>query len=82
MRKLALKLLASAALLTGGAGHAQTYDPNFPVCLHTYGPNGYIDCRFRSLEQCKFNAVGRPADCELNPYFTTTAPARRRHDRR
>ncbi|WP_315762943.1 MULTISPECIES: DUF3551 domain-containing protein [unclassified Bradyrhizobium] len=82
MRKFALTVLVSAALLASGAAHAQTYDPNFPVCLHTYGPNGYIDCRYQSIEACKFNAAGRSAGCEINPYFTATERAPRPGPRR
>ncbi len=35
---------------------AQTYDPDYPVCLHVYGPVTYYECRYTSLAQC--NAVG------------------------
>jgi hypothetical protein len=70
-------LTLSVVLLGGTAARAQTYDPHYPVCLHTYGPVGYIDCRYRSLEQCRFNAVGRSAACEVNPYFRPTGPAPR-----
>jgi len=82
MRHLALAVMVSGSLVAASAAHAQTYDPNFPVCLHTYGPNGYIDCRYTALEECKFEATGRAAECEINPYFTPVAPRPRRGARR
>lgn len=59
--------------------HAQTYDPDYPVCMQVYGPVGYLDCRYASIEQCKFLAVGMSASCVTNPYFARkkSAPPRR-----
>ena len=39
---------------------AQTYYPNYPVCLYVYdfGLN-YADCSFTSMPQCKATASGR-----------------------
>jgi hypothetical protein len=37
---------------------AQTYDPNYPVCLQ-YARDGYIDCSFTSMPQCNATASGR-----------------------
>lgn len=78
-----IRLLAISVfwLVEAGAARAQTYDPNYPVCLHTYGPNGYIDCRYHSLDQCRFNASGRSAECEVNPFFNRTGPMPRRSPR-
>ena len=43
---------------------AQTYDPNFPVCIQTYGITGnYIGCSFTSMDQCRLSASGRAAQC-------------------
>jgi hypothetical protein len=56
-------------LLASAPVHAQTYDPSYPVCMQIYGPVGYFDCRYTSLEQCRFLAVGRSATCVVNPYF-------------
>ena len=66
--------------LANAPAHAQTYDPNYPVCMQIYGPVGYLDCRYASLEQCKYLAVGRSATCGVNPYFARkpTAPRRAR----
>jgi Protein of unknown function (DUF3551) len=71
MRKLTWMMLAIAAnLIAAGPVRAQTYDPNFPVCLQTYGiDGGYIDCGFVSLAQCALSARGRAAQCLANPYF-------------
>lgn len=80
MRRLAGGLFAIASVLSAGPAAAQTYDPNYPVCLHTYGPVGFINCRYASLDQCRFNATGRSADCEINPYFKPAQrPVRRPH---
>ena len=69
MRKPALALLVTGVLLASAAAHAQTYDPSFPVCMQIYGPVGYADCRYATLEQCRYLAVGRSATCIANPYF-------------
>ncbi|MBR0693321.1 DUF3551 domain-containing protein [Bradyrhizobium lablabi] len=59
---------------------AQTYDPRYPVCMKVYdaafGGGERYDCSFTSLPQCRATASGRPAMCELNPYFAR-AQARR-----
>jgi len=56
---------------------AQTYDPNYPVCLQ-YARDGYIDCSFTSIPQCNATASGRGATCYANPYFAPRVrPARR-----
>ena len=57
---------------------AQTYDPNYPVCLQ-YARDGYIDCSFSSIPQCNATASGRGATCYANPYFTPTRAAARRY---
>jgi hypothetical protein len=79
MRSACLTLVAIGTLLASASVHAQTYDPNYPVCMQIYGPVGYLDCRYASLEQCKYLAVGRSATCIVNPYFVqkkSTAPRR------
>ena len=68
--KLTWMILASGAVLAVAPSHAQTYDPNYPVCLQVYVPRGgYIDCSFTSLPQCQATASGRAAQCYANPYF-------------
>ena len=70
MRVLACTIMTIGMMLAAASARAQTYDPNYPVCLQTYGiDGGYIDCSFTSLAQCTASASGRPAQCLNNPYF-------------
>jgi Protein of unknown function (DUF3551) len=70
MRVLAFKILAIGTMLVAAPARAQTYDPNYPVCLQTYAiGGGNIDCSFTSLAQCSASASGRAAQCLNNPYF-------------
>jgi Protein of unknown function (DUF3551) len=69
MRILVLAMLAIATVAASGSAQAQTYDPNYPVCLHVYGRVSYYDCRYTSLPQCAASASGRSAQCVVNPYF-------------
>ena len=82
MRRLLPLTLALAAMAVAAPAQAQTYDPSYPVCLHVYGSieGERIDCVYTSLAQCAASAAGRPAMCEINPYFVQR-PARtlRRH---
>ena len=80
--KLTWVVLVSATVLTVAPSHAQTYDPNFPVCLQVYAPRGgYIDCSFASLPQCQATASGRAAQCYANPYFAYANAPRRAANR-
>lgn len=81
MRSSCLALVAIGALLASGSARAQTYDPNYPVCMQIYGPVGYLDCRYGSLDQCKYLAVGRSASCVVNPYFVQKKPVAPRRSR-
>jgi hypothetical protein len=70
MRIPVLLILAVAAVPLASPAQAQTYDPNYPVCLQVYAPDGgYIDCSYTSLPQCNASASGRGAQCLVNPYF-------------
>ena len=69
MRGARLALVAIGVAVASVPARAQTYDPSYPVCMQIYGPVGYFDCRYTSLEQCRFLAVGRSASCAVNPYF-------------
>ena len=76
--ELTRMILVSAAVLATAPSHAQTYDPNFPVCLQVYVPRGgYIDCSFTSLPQCQATASGRAAQCYVNPYYAFAHKPRR-----
>ena len=84
MRIPALAILTTAAVLAAAPVRAQTYDPNYPVCLQIYAVHGgYIDCSYNSLPQCAQSASGRAAQCVINPYFASAqVQVPRRHDRR
>jgi hypothetical protein len=70
MRIPALAILTIATVSMAAPTRAQRYDPNYPVCLQTYGIGGdYIDCSFTTLTQCAPSASGRAAQCITNPYF-------------
>ena len=86
MRIAAFSILTIATVLTAAPAPAQTYDPNHPVCLQTYGIGGsFIDCGYASLAQCALSASGRAAQCYSNPYFAgaqaPAGPQGRRHRR-
>jgi hypothetical protein len=83
MRMVALAMLAIGTISATGPARAQTYDPNYPVCMRVYGPLNYNDCRFTSLAQCNGSASGRAAQCILNPYFANAyeEPLGRRYRR-
>jgi hypothetical protein len=70
MRALAGTILVIGTMLAASPPQAQTYDPNFPICLQTYGRDGnYIACGYTSMAQCRSSASGRAAQCVTNPYF-------------
>jgi hypothetical protein len=70
MRKLVWTILAIGTISAVKPAQAQMYDPNFPICLQTYGrTGGYISCSYTSMPQCQISASGRAAQCIINPYF-------------
>jgi hypothetical protein len=76
MQTPAWTILAIAVLSACSVARAQTYDPNYPICLQVYQRGGgYIACGFTSMAQCRASASGRAAQCLVNPYY---APARHR----
>ena len=81
MRPLVWTVLGIGLMLAAPA-QAQTYDPNYPICLQSYGREGnYISCRYSSMDQCKLSASGRAAQCIVNPYpagTTGSAPGKKR----
>jgi len=68
-----LVAIAIAISLVAAPGHAQTYDPRYPVCLQTYSiGGGNINCSFMSMAQCRDLVSGRGgAQCLTNPYFAS-----------
>jgi hypothetical protein len=83
MRK-AFWALTIATVLTAAPARAQTYSPDYPVCLQLFGDEeGFIECGYTSLAQCAQSASSRAAQCVINPYFASAqAQVPRRHDRR
>jgi hypothetical protein len=83
MRTLATAVLAVVTTLAATPAQAQTYDPNYPICLQTYGRNGStIACGYTSMQQCRASASGRAAQCIANPYFAGSNPGRTRRQSR
>lgn len=78
MRIATLATLIVAAAAATNPVRAQTYNPDFPVCMQVYAQFMYYDCRFFSIPQCKASASGRGAQCVVNPYFAGEPPVRRR----
>ncbi len=68
-------LLGATVALTSTTARAAV---DYPVCLHVYGPVTYDDCSYTTMEQCKPQASGRPAQCMVNPFYKTAAPTPRR----
>ena len=85
--KLAPALAAAVALAAtinpAAPVRAQTYDPNYPVCLHVCGRTSYYECAYYTLPQCNASASGRSAQCVINPYFAHASqdPSARRYKR-
>jgi Protein of unknown function (DUF3551) len=84
MRVPALMILTITTALTATSAWAQTYSPDYPVCLQTFGIFGdSIECDYTSLAQCAPSARGRAAQCVINPYFPSARqPANYRRHRR
>jgi hypothetical protein len=74
MRTFCVTMLAAGVLVASSSAQAQTYSPDYPVCLHVYGPATHIECAFTSLAQCDASASGRAAQCEVNPFLTSAEP--------
>ena len=67
---LTVSLCTIGMLSLSGLVQAQTYDPDYPVCMHVYGPvGGYYSCHYTSITQCAPLAQGRSAECVVNPYY-------------
>ena len=83
MRISALAILAIVTISAAAPARAQTYDPNYPVCLQGYQGmvDYYYECAYTSLQQCNASASGRAAQCIVNPYYAgpRSAPRSRRH---
>ncbi|QWG20080.1 DUF3551 domain-containing protein [Bradyrhizobium sediminis] len=84
MRILALAILTIATFLTATPTLAQTYSPDYPVCLQVYQGwrDYYFECAYTSLAQCNMSASGRAAQCIINPYYAGAKASPGRRDRR
>jgi hypothetical protein len=83
MRTLARLVLATAITLAAASAQAQTYDPDYPICLQTFGRFGNtISCSYTSMQQCGWSASGRAAQCITNPYFAGANWGRTRRQQR
>jgi hypothetical protein len=76
-------ILAAAVALPAPA-RAQTYDPNYPVCLQVYQgiADFYFECSYRTIAQCQASASGRSAQCVVNPYYGGPKAKRSKRQRR
>ena len=83
MRVLTLTILAIGMAAAMPSARAQTYDPNYPVCLQIYQSwkDYYFECAYTSLAQCNMSASGRAAQCIVNPYYAGPKPRSRRYRR-
>ena len=83
MRILALTILAVGMASAAPSARAQTYDPNYPVCLQIYQSwkDYYFECAYTSLAQCNMSESGRAAQCIVNPYYAGPKPRSRRYRR-
>jgi hypothetical protein len=83
MRLLVLTILGIGMVSAAPSARAQTYDPNYPVCLQIYQSwkDYYFECAYTSLAQCNMSASGRAAQCIVNPYYAGPKPRSRRYRR-
>ena len=83
MRILSLTIFAIGMASAAPSARAQTYDPNYPVCLQIYQSwkDYYFECAYTSLAQCNMSASGRAAQCIINPYYAGPKARGRRYRR-
>jgi Protein of unknown function (DUF3551) len=69
-------VLAVGTISLAAPARAQTYDPNYPVCLQIYDDmvHYYFECSYTSMAQC----AGRYAQCVVNPYYAKPGPRKKR----
>jgi hypothetical protein len=73
-------VLGVGTILLTAPAQAQTYDPNYPVCLQVYEGmvHYYFECSYTSMAQCAASASGRSAQCVVNPYYAKPGPRKKR----
>jgi len=70
MRILVLLILAVGLVSLAAPTQAQTFDPNYPICVQISEWGGWrIECGYTSMAQCKASASGLGWTCMTNPYF-------------
>jgi hypothetical protein len=72
MRVPILASLLGGALCAATPVQAQTYDPNYPVCIQVFTGgfmDYYFECAYTTMAQCQASASGRSASCVVNPYY-------------
>jgi hypothetical protein len=81
--RLPCTVLAVGMILFAAPAQAQTYDPDYPVCLQIYDDmvNYWFECRYMSMAQCAASASGRAAQCVINPYYAKPGPRKKRSRR-
>ena len=83
MRMLALAILAMGMVSAAAPAQAQTYDPDYPVCMHVVGIGLNLeDCSYFTIDQCRASASGRSAQCNINPFYAGATASQGRYDRR
>jgi Protein of unknown function (DUF3551) len=83
MRIPGIAILAMAIMAAAAPARAQTYDPDFPICMHVVEiETVYDDCRYYTMAQCVASASGRPAQCNINPYYAGPGALPEHQDRR
>ena len=74
MRVLAVVIFGTAIIVSAEPTWAQTYDPNYPVCMIvSSGDDSHTDCSFTSMEQCK-NGSAVTGHCFDNPLYKAPPP--------
>jgi hypothetical protein len=73
-------VLTTGTILFAAPARAQTYDPNYPVCLQIYQGmvEYYFECSYTSMAQCAASASGRSAQCVVNPYYAKPGARKKR----
>jgi hypothetical protein len=82
MRILVVVISVFGMVSMSAVARAQTFDPRFPVCMHVVGLGSvYDDCSYFTLADCAQSASGRPAQCNINPWYRGPRDALERRDR-
>jgi hypothetical protein len=69
MRILVLAILAVGAVSVAAPAGAQTYDPNYPVCLHVYGSGQLLRMPLRIAGTVRRVGIGPPRTVHRQSIF-------------